>query len=155
MKTRVVLVFVLVFGGSLWAQPAPAAKSPAPAKSTGKADPKKADAKKQEPKIAGTVINRADGTFLGLTLEDGKFKLAFYDKEKKAMPVNVLRAVARWPNPHGPGQNRAVLNPAGDGTFLLAPQFVRGPYAFKLFLTLIASDDPATPGENYTLDFHG
>lgn len=149
MKTRLVPLLVLMFVGSLWAQPAP--KAPAPARPT----PGKADAKKEEPKIEGTVLNRPDGTFLGLTLVEGKFKLAFYDKEKKPMPVNVLRATARWPNPHGPGQNRAVLNPAGDGTYLLAPQFVRGPYAFKLFLTLVTSEDPAAPTENYTVNFRG
>lgn len=148
MKTRLVLLFVLMFGGSLLAQPTRPA--PAPAKPT----PGKADAKMEEPKIEGTVLHRPDGTFLGLSLVEGKFKLAFYGKDRKPMPANVLRATARWANPQGSGQNRAVLNPAGDGTYLLAPQFVRGPYAFKLFLTLVANEEgPAT--ENYTVDFRG
>ncbi len=168
MKTRLLFLIAWVFGSaSLLAQTPPPAPAPAtPAKTTKAAPaPAKADAKdkakkkedpkkKEEPKIAGTTLNRPDGTFLGLTLQDGKFKLSFYDKEKKPAKVNVLRASARWPNIHGPGDNRAVLNISGDGTFLLGNQFVRGPYAFKLYLTLIASED-GTGNENYTVDFRG
>lgn len=154
MKSRLVLLFLAVLGSAtLVAQTAPrppASKGAAPAKQ----ETKKEEPKKDEPKIEGTVLNRPDGTFLGLTLQDGKYKLAFYDKEKKPMPVNVLRATARWPNLHGPGQNRTVLNPAGDGTFLLGAQFVRGPHSFRLFLTLIAQEN-AEAGESYSFDFRG
>lgn len=111
-------------------------------------------AEKEEPKIEGTVIERPNGTFLGLTLHEGKYKLSFYDKEKKPMRADALRAVARWPNPHGPGQNRTVLNPAGDGTYLLGALFVRGPHAFRLFLVVVKSDD-GQDVENYTVEFRG
>lgn len=157
MKSRLVPLLVLLFAGSLWAQPAPAPKASAPAQpAPGKADAKKPPAKKkEEPKIEGIVFNRPDGTFLGLTLQTGKFKLAFYDKDKKPMPVNVLRAVARWPNVHGPGSNRTILNIAGDGTFMLSNQFVRGPYAFKLFIALVASEGEGAATENYSVYFRG
>lgn len=149
MKSRFVPLLLLVLGaGSLLAQPAPRPSGPkgaAPAKQT---------PIKEEPKIEGTVLNRPDGTFLGLTLLEGKYKLAFYDREKKPMPANVLRAVARWPNLHGSGQNRTVLNPTGDGTYLLGTHFVRGPHSFKLFLVLIAQED-AEATETYTVDFRG
>jgi hypothetical protein len=106
--------------------------------------------------IEGTVLNRPNGHFLGLTLQDGKYKLTFYDKMKKPEKVDVTRATARWPNKHGPGDNRAILNPAGDGTFLMAAQFVRGPHSFKLFLTLLQGDgDEAKSVESYTVDFRG
>ena len=170
MKTRFLFLIALVFGsGALLAQTPPPAPAPAnPASSTkaapapakteakekDKAKKKEDPKKKEEPKIAGMILNRPDGTFLGLTLQEGKYKLAFYGKDKKPAKVNVLRAAARWPNLHGPGDNRAVLNPAGDGTFLLGNQFVRGPYAFKLFITLIANED-GTGNENYTVDFRG
>ncbi len=114
--------------------------------------------KKEEaaPKIEGTVINRPNGTFLGLTLADGKYKLAFYDKARKPMKVDVTRAVARWPNLHGPGDNRSILNPAGDGTYLQGAQFVRGPHAFKLFITLLQGEGNEAKGvETYTVDFRG
>jgi len=135
--------------------PVPAKAAPAKAEPKKKEDPKKKDngKKPEEPKIDGIVINRPDGTFLGLTLVDGRFKLTFYSKQKKPQRVDVVRASARWPNLHGPGQNRAVLNPAGDGTYLMGSQFVRGPYTFKLFLTLVKTDDESGPVETYTVDF--
>ncbi|MBA4136099.1 MAG: hypothetical protein C0518_02140 [Opitutus sp.] len=154
MKTRLVLLFALLFGGgSLLAQTTKQPAAPGKA-APGKSAPGKTEPAKEEFKIEGTTLNRADGTFLGLTLQDGKFKLSFHDQEKKPMPVNVLRAVARWPNVHGPGQNRTVLTPAGDGTFLLGAQFVRPPLSFKLFLTLVAAEDGEST-ENYTVDFRG
>ncbi len=143
MKSRLALLLFLFLGAStLLAQPAPARQTV------------KKDAKAEEPKIEGTVLNRPDGTFLGLTLQEGKFKLSFYDKEKKPMPVNVLRAAARWPNPHGPGQNRTVLNPAGDGTYLLGSLFVRGSHSFRLTIVLIAQEG-GEAAETYTVDFRG
>jgi hypothetical protein len=107
-------------------------------------------------KIDGMTLNRANGTFLGLTLSEGKFKLTFYDKKKKPMKVDVTRATARWPNMHGPGDNRTIMNPAGDGTYLMGTQFVRGPHAFKLFITLLQGEgSEAKSVENYTVDFRG
>jgi hypothetical protein len=165
MKPRPLFAALLLSAAvSLPAQPGPAApaapagpKSAAPA-APAKTDAKKADAKKTAPKeearVEGLVISRADGTFLGLTLQDGKFKLSFHDKAKKRKKADVARAVARWPNVHGPGQNRTVLNPAGDGTFLLGAQFVRPPLSFRLILTLIPGGE-GEEGETYTVDFRG
>lgn len=121
----------------------------------GKAAPaRKGEAEKEEPKIEGTELARPNGKFLGLTLHEGKFKLAFYDEQKEPMRVDALRAVARWPNQHGPGQNRTVLNPAGDGTYLLGALFVRGPHTFRLMITVVKSED-GRDVENYTVDFRG
>lgn len=161
MKPRPLFAALLLSAAvSLPAQPGPAApaapagpKAPAAKQETKKADPKKA-APKEEAKIEGLVISRPDGTFLGLTLQDGKFKLSFHDKEKKRKKADVARAVARWPNVHGPGQNRTVLNPAGDGTFLLGAQFVRPPHSFRLILTLIPGGE-GEEGETYSVDFRG
>lgn len=106
--------------------------------------------------IEGMTLNRPNGHFLGLTLQDGKFKLTFYDKKKKPEKVDVTRATARWPNMHGPGDHRTILNPAGDGTYLMGTQFVRGPHAFKMFLTLLLGEgDQAKGVETYTVDFRG
>ena len=33
--------------------------------------------------IEGMTLNRANGTFLGLTVEGGQWKLRFYDEKKK------------------------------------------------------------------------
>lgn len=133
--------------------PDTAAKPGTPAK------PAKPDAKKKEKEepmgvIEGITITRPNGTFLGLSLADGKFKLTFYNKKKKPMAVDVTRALARWPNVHGPGDNRAILN--GGGTALVGSQFVRGPYVFNVFLTLLKGEgDDAEVVETYTVQFRG
>lgn len=152
MKTLAACLALLFAATIVHAQ---AAKPAAPGKGTPAA--KKTDAKaEEEAKIEGTVLNRPNGRFLGLTLQDGKYKLTFYDDKKKPEKVDVTRATARWPNKHGPGDNRTVLNPAGDGTYLMGAQFVRPPYSFKLFLTLLKGEgDAVVAVENYTVDFRG
>lgn len=106
--------------------------------------------------IEGTTLTRPNGHYLGLTLQDGKYKLTFYDKKKKPEKVDVTRATARWPNMHGPGDNRTILNPAGDGSYLMGAQFVRGPHSFKLFITLLRGEGNEAVGvESYTVDFRG
>jgi hypothetical protein len=148
MKPVLVLLCALFAANFLLAQ-----NPPRPAQQKGAA--KKAEKAEEEvPKIEGTQLARPNGKFLGLTLQEGKYKVAFYDEKKKPAKVDVLRATARWPNLHGPGNNRTVLNVAGDGTYLLGQQFVRGPYTFKLILSLIKSED-GTEAETYTVDFRG
>ena len=148
MKTAVVLLAAVIAVGALQAQTRPAPKPGAP-----KQDTKKED---EIGVIEGMTLARPNGHFLGLKLEGGKYKLTFYDKKKKPEKVDVTRATARWPNMHGPGDNRTVLNPAGDGTFLMGAQFVRGPYAFKLFITLLKGEGNEAVGvESYTVDFRG
>jgi len=103
--------------------------------------------------IEGTTIARPNGTFLGLTLVDSKFKLTFYDKKKKPMRVDVTRANARWADHHGPGDKRTVLNSDGANS-LVGAQFVRGPYVFNVYLTLLKGDgDTAEAAESYTVAF--
>lgn len=158
-RTLVAMVMLAGLTAGLTAQTnAPAKPAPAAPAVKAKAGDKKAapKAEEKEGKIEGQVIARANGTFLGLTLDGGKFKLAFYDKKKKPMTVDVTRAVARWPNVHGPGDNRTVLNVGGDGKSLLGAQFVRGPYAFRLMITLLQGEgDSATTVETFTVQFNG
>lgn len=158
-RALVALVMLAGLTAGLAAQTnAPAKPAPAAPAVKAKAGDKKAapKAEEKEGKIEGQVIARANGTFLGLTLDGGKFKLAFYDKKKKPMPVDVTRAVARWPNVHGPGDNRTVLNVGGDGKSLLGAQFVRGPYAFRLMITLLQGEGDSTATvETFTVQFNG
>lgn len=129
-----------------------------PAKAEKPAAPAKPDAKKKEEpmgKVEGIVLTRPNGLNLGLTMVDGKFKLTFYDKKKKPGQVDVTRALARWSNVHGPGDNRTVMNPDGVHA-LVGAQFVRPPYAFKLYLTLLKGEgDAAETVESYVVDFRG
>jgi hypothetical protein len=105
-----------------------------------------------EPQIPGITIPRAKGGFLGILVENGNFKLSFYDAKKKPAPVDVARATARWPVKYRLGDERTVLNPNGDGTVLTSGTFVRPPLVFKLYLSLFVEgrDDAA---ESYVIDF--
>ncbi len=141
----------------------PAAPGPAPAKVPAKAAPAvtpaknaKKDAKKEEPmgKISGTEIARANGTFLGLEVVNGNFKLTFYDKKKKPMNMDVTRATARWPNPRAPGDNRTVLK--GSGTSLIGSKPVVPPFTFNVYLTLLQGEgEEAKAVESYVVPFRG
>ena len=95
--------------------------------------------KVEEPKIPGTTITRANGTFLGLEVVGGNFKLSFYDKKKKPMSPDVSRASARWPNPRSvTGPNRTVLNPSGLA--LVGSKPVLPPFTFSVHLALMQGD---------------
>lgn len=169
MKPIAVAAGLLFVASLTHAQTAPAAKPVDPkapdAKSTpatkapaapGKATPAKKEQKKEEelPKIPGTVITRQNGNLLGLEVVGGNFKLSFYDKKHKAMAVDVTRAVARWPNPRSPGDNRTVLN--SNGTALIGQKAVVPPFNFNVFLTLLQGDgDEAKAVETYTVPFKG
>lgn len=129
----------------------PASKAPAAPTTASKKVEKKPEVL---PVIPGTVINRPNGTFLGLEVISGVFKLTFYDKKHKEMPIDVTRATARWPNPRSPGDNRTVLN--GSGTALVGQKPVVPPYTFNVFLTLLSGEgDEAKAVENYTVPFKG
>lgn len=137
----------LFAAGLLSAQTAPVAKPAAPGTTV---QPKK----EEEPKIPGTVVTRADGTFLGLEVVGGNFKLSFYDKKKKLVPPAVTRASARWPNPRGPGDFRTVLNPSGNA--LVGSKPVIPPFTFNVYLTLLkAEGDTETTVESFVVPFRG
>ncbi len=172
MKTKVAIAGLLFFTSLLQAQPAPAPKPADPATVTpatkpgvtSKTAPAKATTAKDKkvtkeevlPKIPGTEIARPNGTFLGLEVVGGNFKLSFYDKKKKPMTIDVTRANARWPNKKSAtsGDNRTVLN--GSGNFLIGAKPVVPPFAFNVYLTLLQGEgDEAKAVEHYVVPFHG
>jgi hypothetical protein len=114
---------------------------------------KPAAAAEEEIKIPGTVLTRPGGGFLSLTLEGGNYRIAFYDAQKKPTSVDVARGSARWNSVNKTGDERAVLNPTEDGKALIGNRFVRPPYVFKLFLTLLGPDDAVV--ESHVVDFRG
>lgn len=151
MKTRLLAIVILALGFV-----------PLSAQTAQPAAPGKADAKKAaEPKIEGITIARSNGTFLGLALEGGTFKLSFYDDKKKPVKPDVTRAAARWNPNYKQGSERIILNLSGDGKALVGNKPVRPPFAFKLYLTLLAP--ASTPGsesgeqatESFVVDFRG
>lgn len=136
----------------------PAGKT-APAKKSGtatKAGAGAATAKKEAPaKIEGMEVARGAKGFLGVQVVDGRFKINFYDEKKKPMKPDVARAALRWDPKYKVGVERVVLTPTGENA-LSSERFIRPPYNFKLFVTLIkeaadGAEDPA--GETYTIDF--
>ena len=100
------------------------------------------------PKIEGVAVQRANGTWVGLAVEGGNLKLRFYDKDKKPAQPDAARAAARWSPIGKTGAQRVVLNPAGD--LLTAPQFVSPPLIFRVFITLLSSDDKVI--ESFSVD---
>ena len=109
-------------------------------------------ADKEEPKIAGFAIPRDKGGYLGLEIVNGNFKLSFYNDKKQPVAVDVTRATARWIVHYSVYDERAVLNPSPDGMSLTSGKFVRPPYQFKLYLTLITEGSDQPP-EAHTIDF--
>ncbi len=105
-----------------------------------------------EPTIPGFVIPRTSGGYLSLQVVDGKFKLSFFGADKKPVPVNIARAAVRWIVHYSVLNERTVLNPNADNTALTSPKFVRPPYLFKLYLTLLGQEGEEAV-EDYVIDF--
>jgi hypothetical protein len=129
-------------------------KATAPAAS-GKKSPGKGD-QAEEPKIEGMPIERAGGKgFLGVLIDGGKFKLGFYDAEKKPVAPDVASAALRW-EPRGKiGRERVLLTPGAENT-LTAERTIQAPYNFRLTITLLRENSTGGPdatGENYVIDF--
>ncbi len=102
--------------------------------------------------LPGSVVPRKNGGYLSLTLEGNFFKLSFYDEKKKPATADAVRATTRWEPVNKSGEERSVLNPAGDGS-LRGNVVVRPPFVFKVYLTLIGEDGKAI--ESHVIDFRG
>ena len=152
---KAIVVFAgLLFAASLVHASTAAVKPAVPPPAAPAKDGAKKPAPKieEEPKIDGVTIPRSQGGFLGLSVDNGTFKLAFYDEKKKAVAADVTRATARWNASHKIGDERTVLNPGPDGKSLIGGKPVRPPFVFKVFLTLLKGEgDEAVAVENYTV----
>ncbi|MFT3867336.1 MAG: hypothetical protein QM715_02450 [Nibricoccus sp.] len=143
------LLLVASFGlvAPLLAQaPAKRKAGPAPAQQEETAKPEEA-----EPVVPGTVINRADGSFLSVTIENNCFKIAFYDTKKMPKAPDVTRAAVRWSPKNKKGDERRILNASSDGQSLISPPPVLPPHNFRIFVTLLNDKDEAV--ETYNTDF--
>ena len=158
MKTTAVLVKsllvaaafgMLVPGFAQYGPPAKMRTKGADETPTNPAAPTKEDDK--EGKIVGVEIARANGSFLGLSIDGGGFKLAFYDAKKKPVAIDVANGVARWQPQQKKGNELAPLSPSGDGKALASSKVVQPPHTFKVFVTLFNAAGDAV--ENYTVDF--
>lgn len=103
-----------------------------------------------EPELKGMVTPRTVGGFFTLQIEAGKFKLSFYDKDKKPVTTKISRVAARWDSKKKISADHTVLNPSDDGKEFRGIGFVSPPYTFKLFLTFLDEEGKAV--ENYVVD---
>ncbi len=101
--------------------------------------------------IPGVHIPRKDGRLLSLRTVNGCFSLSFYDAEKKELAPDAIRATAKWKVNNKKSTDTCVLSPAGDGKSLVGNKFVAPPRIFKVYLTLIDSQEKAL--ESFVVDF--
>lgn len=151
MKTLLSLLCALSLGAILPAQTPPVSR---PGSQPGPAAKKNAPVTEEEKEgvITGLTLARPNGKFLGLEIVAGNWKLSFYDEKKQPTPLDVVRGNVRWVIQGKADNERTVLNPGADGRSLFGSRFVRPPYQFKLFLTLLKGEGDEHP-ETYTLDF--
>ena len=95
----------------------------------------------EEGVVKGIALARSGGRWLGLTMDGLNLRLTFYDDKKKPVPIDVVRATARWNRPTVARAERAVLNPAGDGVSLVGNNPVRKPWVFVVYLALVGAND--------------
>ena len=107
------------------------------------------DTTEEEAKIIGVEMQRSDGRYLGLAVEGNAFVIRFYDKDKKEEPVDVVRATARWSSPQKAGQQRTILNPAGNT--LRSPPVVRPPLVFNAFIAFISEEGEVSESYSFNL----
>lgn len=143
------VVASFAFTASLPAQ-APAKRKPAPAPAQ-QEETAKPEGSEEDIVLPGTEVKRSNGTFVSITVENNAFKIAFYDAKKKQQAPDVARAAIRWEPKNKKGDDRRILNPAGDGMTLVSPPPVLPPYNFRIFVTLLNEANEAV--ETFNTDF--
>ncbi len=104
------------------------------------------------PKIDGITVPRANGHFLGLTVDGVQFNLRFYNEKKKPEKPDAATAAARWNPVNVKAELRAILTPSPDGMMLVSPGWVKPPLTFQVYFTLFTAD--GTVIETFHLDMN-
>jgi len=133
---------VLMCAGATRAADYPPPKSP-PSKSSPSAKKKEYELPK-----AGKNIERQKGGWLNIEGTGTRFVVKFFDKEKKPVPPDVERGLARF-NYAAKNDTRAPLN--REGETLVTPATVKPPHNFLIILSLFSSE--AEPAETYTVKY--
>lgn len=146
------------------AKPAAAVPASSPEAKVDKKTAAKKTTGAAEVKIPGVVVARAKGGFLGITIENSTFRIAFYDAKKKPAAADVGRALLRWKASYQKADERSTLERDGTGMLLAGGKAVRPPFAFKLYVTFVKDALPAEAAtgpeglgadESYVVDFRG
>lgn len=99
--------------------------------------------------ITGLVVARSNGGFLGISSEGPILRVAFYDQDKRPIPADVVRVVARWNDGRA---KRAVLAAESAGVFVSAP-VLSPPFKYMGVIVLVRGDEEAAT-ESYPLNFN-
>jgi hypothetical protein len=75
------------------------------------------------------MVERVD--LNALPIVANSFKLSFYDEEKMPVKADFPRALLRWDVTYKNVQERLILTPVGDGTFLTSPGRSARPTTFS------------------------
>jgi hypothetical protein len=113
-------------------------------------------------KISGLSVHRHNGTWLGIQLTAGNFRVTFYDKNKNLMPADATSVILVWTTPktgpYAPPPTSTQLSPLADISSVFTNGFYvpySHPMNLKIILTVPASDpsglSPAT--ETYSAKF--
>ncbi len=113
-------------------------------------------------KIAGQAVQRRNGTWLGIQLTAGNFRVTFYDKNRIPMPADATSVVLSWSIPktgtYAPPPVTTQLAPLTDITAVFTNSYYVGytrPMNLRIVLTVPASDPTAASPvtETYHIKF--
>lgn len=102
-------------------------------------------------KKPGAWIERGDGRFLRLVIEQNRFHLYFYDQDKNEMTPDALRAVIRFRHPVR-SQETVTLLPRDGRPYLTNPRHIRAPFTFRTVVILVF-DERGEKTESHPLFF--
>jgi hypothetical protein len=113
-------------------------------------------------KISGQAVHRSNGTWLGIQLSAGNFRVTFYDKNKNTMAADATGVVLSWTNPktgtYAPPPISTQLSPLTDISSVFTNNYFVAysrPMALRIVLTVPSADpsamSPAT--ETYNVRF--
>lgn len=101
--------------------------------------------------LPGTWIERTDGRFLRLVIEENRFQLHFHDKEKEIHDPDPKRATIRFRHPVRAPETLTMMPEPGK-PYLTHPRFIRPPFTFHTIVMLVF-EEGAEPAESYPLFF--
>jgi hypothetical protein len=137
------------------AVPLPAAEYGNAPAATPAAETTDAPAAEDAPELEGVVVERANGGYITLAVEEKKLVVRFFDKKKKPVALDVRGGFVRFRFPNRDPERRPLI-PRDDGTSLTHGEPVQPPYVFKAYITLRQEgleDADVEASEQYVVDF--
>lgn len=100
-------------------------------------------ASSQEEEERGMWIEREDGRFLNLLVDDNHFELYFFDEKKEPVEPDAVRAIIHYTPANVRTRETVLLTRVEDpekGVFYTSPRFIRPPYNFRASLVLVLDE---------------